>query len=81
MQAQGIALLGGLLTVNAEVIRDDNGVRAFTAAWLAQGRGYHLSVVQGFIAIGEGEAYQASAPKKAVSGLARKLLHKARRLA
>ena len=77
VQAQGIAFIGGLLTLDAELIRDDNSVRTFAAAWLAHGRGYHLSVVRGFIAVGEGESYHASTPKKAVSGLARKLRHKA----
>ncbi len=76
VQAQGIALIGGLLTLDAELIRDDTNVRTFAAAWLAHGRGYHLSVVEGFIAVGEGEAYHASTLKKAVSGLARKLRHK-----
>jgi len=78
VQAQGIALLGGLLTLDATPVSDANGVRIFSASWMAQGRGYDLSVVRGFIAVGQGENYHASTPQKAASGLAKKLRQAAR---
>ena len=74
VQAQGIAHLDGLLTLDAELVDDRPcGCRVFAATWLSQRRGYSLSVVRGFIAFEADASYHAETPEKAIAGLNRKL--------
>jgi hypothetical protein len=77
VQARGIAVLDGMLTTHAELVRDIDGVEVYRASWVRQGRGYDLMAESGHIAYhrASGTTYhlKGSDPAKAAAGLKRKL--------
>ncbi|TQE98153.1 MAG: hypothetical protein FKY71_15360 [Spiribacter salinus] len=71
---EGLASLDGMLTLDAQRIESTAGdVTVYAAVWLSQGRGYALTPVRGYIALGHGQSYHALTRAKAVPGLRRKL--------
>lgn len=69
-----IAELSGLVTLGASPVEGaPRGVRLYAARWIHQGRGYHLSVRDGYIACDETFAYHSTtSPRAALKGLERK---------
>ena len=70
---EGIAIVDGLMTLNAKKMVCKADCDLYQADWLEQGRGYDIHTVSGFIAKSGPVAYHADTAKKAVAGLQRKL--------
>ena len=80
--ARGLALVGGLLTLDAQRLEGaPDGVELYAASWLEQGRGYAVRKVDGFIArevlpeaqVQAAAVFHAKSLDKAVKGLLRKI--------
>lgn len=71
VQARGIAVCDGLLTLDAEPILG-HGPELFRAAWIEQGKGFDLNCVRGYIARIDGAAYHAKTARAALDGVQRK---------
>jgi hypothetical protein len=80
VHAHNLDYVDGMLTLSAELVETTDGIEVFRATWVRQGRGYELYAESGMIArhVHFGGAVTtfhsaSSDPKKAVSGLRRKL--------
>lgn len=74
VERQGIAVLNGMMTLDASPIEGAPvGVQLFAATWAGQGRGNSINVVNGFIAVSNGVSYHADTVESAMSGLKRKI--------
>lgn len=73
VQRRGLATLGGMLTLDAhELMNEQPGVRLFAAVWARQARGFNVAVERGYIAVNASESYHADTIEAAVRGLRRK---------
>ncbi|MGF6937099.1 hypothetical protein OKW41_006261 [Paraburkholderia sp. UCT70] len=70
--ARGLAVLGGMMTLDAHVLEPVGGIRLFAATWASQGRGYDIHVHGGFIAVLDDEHYHAETAEMARRGVQRK---------
>lgn len=69
----GLAVVDGLTTLDAQKLEGaPEGVAAYAAKWVVQGRGYALEDVSGFIAVCGQVHYHAPSFEKAVAGAMRK---------
>lgn len=72
VQRKGLALLGGMLTLDARPLEAPNGIDLYAAVWASQGRGYDVKTQRGFIAVAGPESFHAETPEAAIAGLLRK---------
>lgn len=69
---RGLAVLGGMLTLNAQQLVSHGDVELFQASWAAQGRGYQVNVHHGVIARYKNETFHAEVAQSAIDGVLRK---------
>jgi hypothetical protein len=72
VQARGLAILGGMMTLDAHPLTSAGVVEVFAATWARQGRGYDVQVDRGYIARLGDEHFHAETADKAITGLRRK---------
>ncbi len=72
VERKGLALLGGLLTLDALPMEAPAGIELYAAVWASQGRGYDVKTDRGFIAVAGTESFHGDSAEKAIAGLLRK---------
>lgn len=72
VQGRGLAMLGGMLTLDLHPLEAAGEVCVYAATWARQGRGYEVHVDRGFIATLLGEHYHAETAESAIVGVRRK---------
>jgi len=72
VERKGLALLGGLLTLDALPMEAPAGIELYAAVWASQGRRYDVKTERGFIAVGGGESFHGETKETAIAGLLRK---------
>ncbi len=73
VERKGLAVLGGMMTLDAHSLMPHGEVQIFAATWARQGRGFDVKVDRGFIALLCGEHFHADSVKAAISGVQRKV--------
>lgn len=69
---KGLALLGGLMTLDALPMEAPAGIELYAAVWASQARGYAVKTDRGFIAVAGGDSFHSDSADGAISGLRRK---------
>lgn len=72
VERRGLAILGGLLTLDAHPLAVRGDEQVFAAVWARQGRGYSVVTERGYLALGGGEHFHGDSPDAALAGLRRK---------
>ena len=72
VQREGLALVDGLMTLDASALPAPAGVRLYAAVWAAQGAGLAVRVERGFLALAGDVAYHAASSEAALHGVQRK---------
>lgn len=72
VERKGLALLGGLMTLDALPMEAPAGIELYAAVWASQGSGYAVKTDRGFIAVAGGESFHSDTADGAISGLRRK---------
>lgn len=72
VQRKGLAMAGGMMTLDAHPLLAPDGFELYAAVWASQSRGFDVRTHRGFIAISEGEAYHAESAERAIAGVRRK---------
>lgn len=72
VERKGLALLGGLMTLDALQIEAPAGIELYAAVWASQGRGYAVNTDRGFIAVAGSASFHSDTADGAISGLLRK---------
>lgn len=72
VERKGLALLGGLMTLDALQIEAPAGIELYAAVWACQGRGYAVRTERGFIAVADSASFHSDTAEGAISGLLRK---------
>ena len=73
VERKGLAVLGGMMTLDAHSLMPHGEVQIFAATWARQGRGFDVKVDRGFIALLGKEHFHADSVKAAISGIQRKV--------
>lgn len=73
VERRGLAILGGLLTLDLHPLEGMGEDQVFAAVWARQGRGYSVVTERGYLALGGGEHFHGDSPASALAGLQRKL--------
>lgn len=74
VQKRGIAILDGMMTLDAAVLEGSpDGVTLYAARWAEQGRGTSVNVSNGIIAVSGEYSYHAFDANRALAGLKRKI--------
>lgn len=72
VQRRGIAIVDGMMTIDAATMPAPDGIELFSATWLVQGRGYAVTPARGYIARRGTMSYHGDTAKAALDGLSRK---------
>ena len=72
VERNGLADLGGMLTLDAHPLLGDGDVVLYAATWARQGRGYTINVDRGYIALLDGEHFHGDSAQAAIKGVRRK---------
>ena len=72
VERRGLAILGGLMTLDALPLEAPAGIELYAAVWARQGRGYAVKTDRGFIAIAGEDSFHGDTADGAISGLRRK---------
>jgi hypothetical protein len=72
VERKGLALLGGLMTLDALPMEAPAGIELYAAVWASQARGYAVKTDRGFIAVAGGDSFHSDTADGAISGLRRK---------
>ncbi len=72
VERKGLAMLGGLMTLDALPLEAPAGIELCAAVWARQGRGYDVRTDRGFIAIAGEDSFHGETAEGAISGLRRK---------
>ena len=72
VQRRGLAVLGGMMTLDVHPLVSSGDVQLFAATWARQGRGYNVLVDRGFIAKLKDEFFHGKTVEEAVAGVLRK---------
>lgn len=72
VERRALALLGGMLTLDAIPLEAPSGVKLYAAVWASQGRGYEVRTERGYIAVGANEHFHGATLDAALAGLIRK---------
>jgi len=72
VERKGLALLGGLMTLDALQIEAPAGIELYAAVWASQGRGYAVRTERGFIAVAGNDSFHSDTAEGAISGLLKK---------
>ncbi len=72
VQRRGLAMVGGMLTLDLQPLMDHGDIELFQAVWVSQARGYKVTTHRGVIArLGE-EVFHAPSLEEAIRGVTRK---------
>jgi hypothetical protein len=72
VERKGLAMLGGLMTLDALPLEAPAGIALYAAVWARQGRGYAVKTDRGFIAVAGDESFHGDTAEIAIAGLRRK---------
>ena len=72
VERAGLAILDGLMTLDALALESPAGIELYAAVWASQARGYAVKTDRGFIAVAGGDSYHSDTAEGAISGLRRK---------
>ena len=72
VQRRGLALLAGIVTLDAHPIEAPAGICLYAAVWARQGRGYDVKTERGYIAVAGEESFHGETAELAISGLLKK---------
>ncbi|MCG2657370.1 MAG: hypothetical protein L6414_18175 [Hydrogenophaga sp.] len=72
VERRGLAVLDGIMTLDAHLLHEQGGVAVYAAVWARQGRGYQVTTERGYLAVGYGLAFHAETAEQAMKGLERK---------
>lgn len=72
VERKGIAMLGGMLTLDALPMEAPAGIELYAAVWSGQGRGYEVKTERGFIAVAGQESFHGDTAERAIACLLRK---------
>lgn len=72
VERKGLAMLGGLMTLDALPLEAPAGIELYAAVWARQGRGYAVKTDRGFIAVAGSDSFHSDTAEGAISGLRRK---------
>jgi hypothetical protein len=72
VERKGLALLSGLMTLDALPMEAPAGIELYAAVWASQARGYAVKTDRGFIAVAGGDSFHGDTAEGAISGLRRK---------
>ena len=72
VQKRGLAILGGMLTLDAIPMISPHGIELYAAVWVTQSRGYSVKVYRGYIALAFNESFHGETVEIAISGLKNK---------
>ena len=72
VERKGLAMLGGLMTLDALPLEAPAGIELYAAVWARQGRGYDVITDRGFIAVAGSDSFHSDTAEGAISGLRRK---------
>lgn len=73
VESKGLAILDGMMTLDAHLIHERDGVAVHAAVWARQSRAYQVVTERGYLATGHGLAFHGESADEATNGLARKL--------
>lgn len=73
VESKGIAVLDGMMTLDAHVIRQRDGFAVYAAVWARQSKGYQVITERGYLATGHGLSFHGDSADAATKGLERKL--------
>lgn len=73
VESKGLATLDGMMTLDAHLIQERDGVAVHAAVWVRQSRAYQVVTERGYIATGHGLAFHGESAEEATRGLERKL--------
>lgn len=69
---KGLAILDGMMTLDAHLIQARDGVAVYAAVWARQSKGYQVITERGYLATGHGLAFHGESLEAATKGLERK---------
>lgn len=72
VERRGLAIVDGLMTLDAHELEPDGDIQVFAATWARQGPGYAVAVDRGYIARLDSVTYHAASAAGAVRGVRRK---------
>lgn len=72
VERRGLAMLDGLMTLDALPMVAPAGIELYAAVWASQGRGYAVKTDRGFIAVAGNDSFHSDTAEAAISGLRRK---------
>ena len=72
VERRGLAVVDGMMTLDAAPLDGGDGAELFAATWIVQRRGYECEAAQGFIARDGDLTYHAESIEKAIRGIAAK---------
>lgn len=72
VERKGLAVLGGLITLDALPMEAPTSIELYAAVWASQVRGYAVKTDRGFIAVAGGDSFHSDTADGAISGLRRK---------
>lgn len=73
VESKGLAILDGMMTLDAHLVQERDGVALHAAVWARQSRAYQVVTERGYLATGHGLAFHGESAEEATKGLARKL--------
>lgn len=73
VEIKGLAILDGMMTLDAHLIHERDGVAVHAAVWARQSRAYQVVTERGYLATGHGLAFHGESAEEATRGLERKL--------
>ncbi|WP_158301355.1 hypothetical protein [Janthinobacterium sp. BJB426] len=72
VERKGLALLSGLMTLDALQIEAPAGIELYAAVWACQSRGYAVRTERGFIAVAGSDSFHSDTTEGAILGVQRK---------
>lgn len=73
VERRGLAIVDGMMTLDAHELEPSGDTQIFAATWVRQGKGYSVVVDRGFIARQGTVHYHAASVQSAIAGARRKL--------
>lgn len=73
VQRKGLAILDGMMTLDARLLESPANMEVYAAVWARQGRGFSAITEHGFVAVSGNASFHADSYEKAIHGLSRKL--------
>jgi hypothetical protein len=72
VEKRKLALIGGMITLDANPMESPTGIDLYAAVWAVQERGYSVKTVRGFIAVSGAQHFHADSVDSAIAGVMKK---------